>query len=334
MLIGRNSWKFASSPTILSTGVVVGEKEAEGNLQEQFDAHYEDMFLQEKSFEEAQRVMMEDAVTFALQKANLTKEEVNFFLSGDLINQITPTTFAAKSLAIPYFGLFNACATSTESLALSAMIMEANGADYIISGTSSHYAATERQFRFPNEYGGQIPPTAQRTVTGAGAALIGKEGSGPKITSATIGKVIDMGITDPFNMGGAMAPAAVDTLIQHFTDFQIAPSYYDLIVTGDLGVIGREITETLLQENNIQLTPNQYIDCGEFLFKKEQNMLAGGSGAACSSVVTYGYFMQKLMSKEVKRLLFLATGALHSPLSVQQKNSIPCIAHAVAIERI
>src|SRR5699024_10639491 len=168
MLVGRNSWQFSSSPTIISSGVVIGKEEAMGNLQKQYDKSYEDMFINEKSFEAAQQVMMEEAIEFALQKGNITSDKVNFFLSCDLINQISPTTFAAKTTAIPYFGLFNACATSTESLALSAMIMEAKGANYIISGTASHYAATERQFRFPNEYGGQIPPTAQRTITGAG----------------------------------------------------------------------------------------------------------------------------------------------------------------------
>ncbi|HLR42609.1 MAG TPA: stage V sporulation protein AD [Pseudogracilibacillus sp.] len=334
MLVGRNSWQFSSSPTIISSGVVIGKEEAMGNLQKQYDKSYEDMFINEKSFEAAQQVMMEEAIEFALQKGNITSDKVNFFLSGDLINQISPTTFAAKTTAIPYFGLFNACATSTESLALSAMIMEAKGANYIISGTASHYAATERQFRFPNEYGGQIPPTAQRTITGAGTVLIGKQGNGPKITRATIGKVVDMGVTDPFNMGGAMAPAAVDTILQHFKDFQLDATHYDLILTGDLGTIGREVTETLLTDNNIQLKSNQYIDCGEFIFKKEQKMNAGGSGAACSSVVTYGYFLNELMNSKIKRLLFVATGALHSPLSVQQKNSIPCIAHAVALERV
>lgn len=334
MLIGRNSWKFASKPTILSSGVVVGKEEAAGNLQGQYDHAFDDMFMNEKSFEAAQQMMMEKAIDFALKKSDIKTDDVNFLLSGDLINQISPTTFAAKTAAIPYFGLFNACATSTESLALAAMIMEANGANYIISGTASHYAATERQFRFPNEYGGQIPPTAQRTVTGAASLLIGKDGNGPVITSATIGKVVDMGITDPFNMGGAMAPAAVDTILQHFQDFHLDASYYDVILTGDLGIIGREVTEQLLKDSGLQLKKQQYMDCGEFIFTKEQKMKAGGSGAACSSVVTYGYFLNELMQNKIKRLLFVATGALHSPLSVQQKNSIPCIAHAVAIERM
>lgn len=334
MLVGRNSWQFSTKPTIVSSGIVVGKEEAMGNLQNQYDLSYEDMFINEKSFEAAQQVMMEESIEFALQKGNVKSDKVNFLLSGDLINQISPTTFAAKTTAIPYFGLFNACATSTESLALSAIIMEAKGANYIVSGTASHYAATERQFRFPNEYGGQIPPTAQRTVTGSGAVLIGAHGEGPKITRATVGKVIDMGVTDPFNMGGAMAPAAVDTILQHFKDFQLDASHYDVILTGDLGSIGREVTETLLTNNNVHLKNNQYIDCGEFIYKKEQNMNAGGSGAACSSVVTYGYFLNELKNNNIQRLLFVATGALHSPLSIQQKNSIPCIAHAVALERV
>src|SRR5690625_2300566 len=240
MIKGHSTWIFQNNPTIISTGVVGGPFEAEGNIANDFDLLHEDLWLQQNSFEKAQQIMMEEACQIAVKKSGLKKEDVNYFISGDLINQITPTTFAANTIGIPYLGLFSACATTAESLALAALIINSGGASYILSGSSSHNATAERQFRYPTEYGGQKPPTAQWTVTGAGCALVAKSGQGPVITSATIGKVIDMGLTDPFNMGGAMAPAAVDTIIRHLTDCQVDPSYYDVIITGDLGKIGRE----------------------------------------------------------------------------------------------
>lgn len=332
MLIGRSTWVFNNMPTIVSTGVVGGPFEAQGNFMKDFDILHENLWLKQKSFEQAQQVMMEESAQIAVKKANIQKEQVNFFISGDLINQITPTTFAAKTIDVPYFGLFSACATSVESLALAAMIINNNGANYILSGTSSHNAAAERQFRYPTEYGGQKPPTAQWTVTGAGCALVAKSGEGPVITSATIGKVVDMGLTDPFNMGGAMAPAAANTIIRHLKERNVDPSYYDLIITGDLGRIGREASYDLLKQNGVNIKDTQYVDCGVEIYKEDQPVQAGGSGSACSAVVTYGHFLKKMMNGKLNRILFVATGSLHSPMSVQQKNTIPCIAHAVSIE--
>src|SRR5690625_4356092 len=235
-------------------------------------------------------------------------------------------------MGIHYFGLFSACATSMESLALAAFLVNGNGANYVLSGSSSHNAATEKQFRYPTEYGGQKPPTAQWTVTGAGCALVAKTGKGPKITSATIGKVIDMGLTDPFNMGGAMAPAAVDTIMNHLRERNVDPSYYDLIVTGDLGHVGREVSLDLLRENGFKIMDEQYDDCGIIIYRDDQPVLAGASGSACSAVVTYGHLLNLLNQGVYNRILVVATGSLHSPLSIQQNNSIPCIAHAVSIE--
>lgn len=332
MLLGQRTWLFHNQPVIIATGTVGGPFEAQGNLKNDFDILHDDMWLKQKSFEKAQQLMLEEACQIALKKGQVQKEQINFLLSGDLINQITPTTFAAKTLEIPYFGLFNACAITTESLALSAFIINANGANYILSGTASHNAATERQFRYPTEYGGQKPPTAQWTVTGAGCGLIAKEGIGPVVTSATIGKVVDKGMTDPFNMGGAMAPAAVDTIIAHLKERNVDPSYYDLIITGDLGQIGREISLDLLQKKGINIHEEQYVDCGLTIYKKEQPVHSGASGTASSAVATYGHFVKLLNKGELNRILVVATGALHSPLSVQQKDSIPCIAHAVSIE--
>lgn len=332
MLVGRSTWIFNQKPVIISTGTVGGPFEAKGNIYRDFDLLHDDIWLNESSFEKAQQQMMEEASQIALKKSNINTEQVELFISGDLINQMTPTSFTAKALKIPYFGLFSACATTTESLALAAMIINANGANYVLSGSSSHNAATEKQYRYPTEYGSQKPPTAQWTVTGAGCALVAKSGSGPKITSATIGKIVDMGLTDPFNMGSAMAPAVVDTIMTHFKERDIDPSYYDLIVTGDLGRLGREISLELLNKNGLHITEDQYVDCGVMIYKDDQPVQAGASGAACAAVVTYGHLLNLMHQGKVKRMLVIATGSLHSVLSVQQKDSIPCIAHAVSIE--
>lgn len=332
MLIGHSTWQFTNQPRIISTGIVGGPFEAAGRIANDFDILHEDLWLKQNSFEQAQQTMMEESCQIAIKKANIQKEQIQFFISGDLINQITPTTFAAKTIGVPYFGLFSACATSVESLALAAMIVNGNGANYVLSGTASHHAAAERQFRYPTEYGGQKPPTAQWTVTGAGTALVSTSGDGPIITSATIGKVVDMGLTDPFNMGGAMAPAAVDTIIRHLKDRNIEASYYDLIITGDLGEIGHQASYDLLKKQGVTIDQAQYVDCGLLIYNANQAVLAGGSGSACSAIVMYGHHLKRMMQGELQRILVVATGAMHSPMSIQQKMSIPCIAHAVSIE--
>ncbi|MFC0301589.1 stage V sporulation protein AD [Virgibacillus soli] len=332
MLKGHRTWIFDNKPVIISTGTVGGPFEAKGKIPEAFDILHGDTWLEQDSFEKAQQVMLEEACQHAIKNSPIQKEQVEFFIGGDLINQITPTTLAAKTLDIPYFGIFSACATSMEGLALAAFIINAGGANYILSGTASHNSATERQFRYPTEYGGQKPPTAQWTVTGAGCGLLAKAGSGPVVTSATIGKVVDLGITDPFNMGSAMAPAAVDTIITHLKEMGVDHSYYDLIVTGDLGKVGREISFDLLHEKGVPIKEEQFEDCGIAIYKEEQPVLSGGSGTASSAVGIYGHYLKKLTEGKVKRILAVATGALHSPMSMQQKGSIPCIAHAVSIE--
>ncbi|WP_163970832.1 stage V sporulation protein AD [Oceanobacillus halotolerans] len=332
MLTGHSTWIFENKPVITSTGTVGGPFEANGNIPNDFDILHEDMWLKQDSFEKAHQLLMEEACQVTLKKSPIDKGQVEFFISGDLINQITPSNFAAKTMGIPYLGLFNACATSMESLALAAMIINGQGANYILSGSSSHNAAAEKQFRYPTEYGAQKPPTAQWTVTGAGCALVSKNGTGPQVTSATIGKVVDMGITDPYNMGGAMAPAAVDTITTHLKERNIDASYYDLIITGDLGHVGREVSMDLLKQNGININENQYVDCGLTIYREDQPVLAGGSGSACSAAVVYGHFLNQMKEGALNRILVVATGSLHSPLSVQQKDPIPCIAHAVSIE--
>jgi stage V sporulation protein AD len=336
MLRGHQSWIFSNKPVITATGVIGGPFEANGPLSEDFDLLHGDLWMKQETYEKAHRVLLEEAIEITLKKAGITEDNVQFFLAGDLINQMTPTSFAARTAQIPHLGLFGACSTSMEGLALAAFIVNYSGAKYVLTGASSHNAAVEKQFRYPTEYGGQKPPTAQWTITGAGTALVvpAIEGSDPThhILSATIGKVIDMGLTDPFNMGGAMAPAAVDTILAHFKDLELPDDYYDAIFTGDLGEIGRETAYDLLSRNNFSIAKNKFQDCGLLVYDKSQPVLAGGSGAGCSASVLYGHLLQEMKKGNLKRILFVATGALLSPLSFQQNETIPCIAHAVAIE--
>jgi len=306
--------------------------EGEGPLALDFDLVHGDIWLGQDSLEKAERKMLEEACEQAFAKADLNKEAVQFFLCGDLINQITPSCFAARTLSVPFLGLYGACSTSMEALALGSLIIDSGGAQHLICAAVSHNSTVEKQFRYPTEYGGQKPPTAQWTVTGAGAALVGNQGTGPHITSATIGRVIDMGISDPFNMGSAMAPAAVDTITAHFRDLNIGADHYDLIVTGDLGHVGYEIARDLLIKHGLTISEERFTDCGILIYSREQPVFAGGSGCGCSAVVTYGHILKRMKAGELTRVLVVATGALLSPLSYQQKESIPCIAHAVALE--
>ncbi|WP_186577648.1 stage V sporulation protein AD [Aquibacillus kalidii] len=332
MLSGNRTWNFENKPVIISTGAVGGPFEADGNIPNDFDLLHSDLWMNQDSFEKAHKLLMDEACQKALEKAEIQKEQVQFFLGGDLINQITPTSFSAKTLGAPYLGLFGACSTSMEGLALSAFIVNGKGANYILTGASSHNAAVEKQFRYPTEYGGQKPPTSQWTVTGAGAALVSDKGEGPRVTSATIGKVVDMGISDPFNMGGAMAPAAVDTIETHLKERGVDASYYDLIITGDLAHIGREVSLDLFKKNGTKIDESKYVDCGLTVYREEQPVFAGASGAGCSAAVAYGHFLNRMKKGEINKILVVATGALLSPLTTKQKQSIPCIAHAVSIE--
>ncbi|TDT51331.1 stage V sporulation protein AD [Fonticella tunisiensis] len=332
MLKGHQSWIFNSKPVIISSATVVGPFEAQGPLAGDFDILHEDIMLGQDSFEKAEKKLLEQACEIAINKANMKKEDIQFYISGDLMNQIISSSFAARTLGIPYLGIFGACSSSMEGLALASMIVDSKSANYALAGASSHNAAAEKQFRYPTEYGAQKPPTAQWTVTGAGAALVASQGEGPRVTAATIGRVVDMGISDPFNMGGAMAPAAVDTIEAHFRDLDIDASYYDIIATGDLGRVGHRIASDLLAKHGVKIPPEKFTDCGLLIYSEKQPVFAGASGCACSAVVAYGHFLNRMKKGELKRILIVATGALMSPLSYQQKESIPCIAHAVSIE--
>jgi stage V sporulation protein AD len=333
MLRGHQSWLFQNQPVLLATATVVGPEEGKGPLANEFDIIHGDLTIGETTWEKSEKHMMEEATKLAIENAKITKEKVKFYVGGDLMNQIISSSFAARTSAIPFIGVFGACSTSMESLALAALMVDSGNADYSMAGTCSHNCTVEKQFRYPTEYGSQKPPTAQFTVTGAAAAIIAQKGEGPVITRATMGRVIDMGITDPFNMGAAMAPAALDTIEAHFRDFQCNASYYDLIVTGDLAKVGNAILKELFIKHRVDINPSRYNDCGLMIYDLEkQPVQAGGSGCGCSAVVTYGHLYKRIQKGELKRVLVVATGALLSPLSFQQGESIPCIAHAVAIE--
>ncbi|MBU8877492.1 stage V sporulation protein AD [Bacillus sp. FJAT-29790] len=335
MLKGNQSWVFQNRPAIAATGVSGGPFEANGKLAADFDILHDDLWMGQESYEKAHRILLEEAYQAALDKGKLLKEDIQFFIAGDLINQITPTSLTARTNQIPYFGIFGACSTSMEGLALASFIINYQGAKHVLTGASSHNAAVERQFRYPTEYGGQKPPTAQWTVTGAGVALVtANQGDQtlPVTTSATIGKVIDMGLTDPLNMGGAMAPAAADTIIAHFRDMQMDPSEYDLIVTGDLGRIGQNTTYELLINAGLKMDREKFQDCGLLIYQEDQPVHSGASGAGCSATVLYGHLLNQMRQGVYKKILAVATGALLSPLTFQQNETIPCIAHAVSIE--
>lgn len=322
---------FQNPPVIISTASIVGSREGEGPLGKTFDKVVQDSYYGESTWEKAEQRMMLDAMKKALQKANLVESDIDFILAGDLLNQIISANFTARAMAIPFLGLYGACSTMYEGLALGAMLIDGGFADRILVAASSHYSTAERQFRFPTELGVQRPMTAQWTVTGAGAVLLAREGSGPVITHATIGKVIDMGQGDPTDMGSAMAPAAADTITRHLQDTARNPDYYDLIITGDLGAFGKKLTEQLVTQSGYEIS-DRFTDCGILVYNGSQDVHAGGSGCGCSAVVTCGYLMERLKTGVYKRFMGVGTGALLSPCSVQQGETVPGIGHAVVIE--
>jgi stage V sporulation protein AD len=258
--------------------------------------------------------------------------KVDYFLAGDLLNQIITSTFSALQFRVPFLGLYGACSTFCESTSIGAMLIDGGFADQVLCATSSHNASAERQYRYPVEYGGQRKPYAQLTVTGSGALVLGARGEGPRITYVTNGRVVDMGITDPYNQGAAMAPAAVETLMAHFADTGRNPSDYDLIVTGDLATFGHDVAVDYAAKKGLTLGEN-YRDCGAMLFdRQKQQVDSGGSGCGCAAIVTCGHLLKEFGRGKLRRLLVVATGALLSPTTFQQGENIPAVAHAVAIE--
>jgi len=286
----------------------------------------------EKSYEKCESKMQRDAVSGAIKKAGLKRDDIDIMLGGDLLNELSATSLAARNFPSAFLGLYNACSTFSESLIVGAMLISGGYAQNVTCSTSSHFASAERQYRFPLELGNQRPPTSQWTVTGAGALVLSQKGEGPVISMATIGKVVDWGICDVNNMGAAMAPAAMSTLVAHFKETKTKPEDYDLIVTGDLGKHGSEVLVDLMEEEGYVLGDN-YGDCGQMYYKNNQKVFMGGSGCGCSASVLNSYILQKVEEGVYNKVLFVPTGALLSPLSCQQGDTIPCIAHAIVIEK-
>lgn len=332
-ITGRQTWKFQNALYVQSTGTAVGPIEADGPLGEYYDHCYKDLYCEQDNWEMAERHLMTQAIDQCLAKANVQSHEIDLFLAGDLLNQNITSNYVARKQSIPFLCMFGACSTSMETLSVGAALLDGGFANKVVAATSSHNATAERQFRYPTEYGGQKPDTATYTVTGGGAILISKEPSLVKITSATIGKVVDYGVKNPYDMGSAMAPAAADTIQQHLKDLNRTPEDYDLIVTGDLSGIGTPILRELLKEEEIDIS-GVHNDCGLMIYRPDQEVFAGGSGCACSAVVTFGYLIEQLKKGKYKRILVVATGALLSPVMIQQKETIPTIAHGVVFEAV
>ncbi|MCP3032665.1 stage V sporulation protein AD [Halobacillus sp. A1] len=329
---GKQTWSFNKPVYIQATGTVVGPLEGQGPLKAVFDKVYDQLHCNENNWELAERRLMLDAVHYCLQKAGVDKTSIDLFLAGDLLNQNVTGNYVARQLEIPLLGMFGACSTSMETLATGAALIESGYADRAIAAVSSHNATAERQFRYPTEYGGQKPKTATFTVTGSGAALLSTEPSPVRIEAATIGKVMDYGVTDPFDMGSAMAPAAYDTIKTHLEDMGRVPADYDVIATGDLSAVGAPIVRDMLKDDGYHIG-EVHKDCGLLVYHSDQPVFSGGSGCACSAVVTYGKLLEDLKAGTYKRILVVATGALMNPMMLQQKESIPGIAHAVAFTK-
>lgn len=338
---GRQTVIFENKPYIIGRGSIVGQKEGHGPLAPFFDTILTDDMYGEKTWEKGESKMLKEAMKKAVSRAGLETDQIDIMLGGDLLNQLMSSSFAARDMHMPFLGLYGACSTMTESLVLGSMLVDGGFAQNILAGASSHFCTAERQFRLPVEHGNQRPPSAQWTATAAGAVVISsKEKSGIltgrsiRAEAATVGVVIDAGIKDANQMGAAMAPAAVDTLLNHLEDTKRTIDYYDLVVTGDLGFIGKDIMVDLLVGAGIQKEKlfSHYDDCGTMLFSKEQDVHGGGSGCGCSASVFAGHLLKQMEDGKLNRLLLMSTGALLSTISPFQGESIPGIAHAISLE--
>lgn len=328
--ISKNTF-LIENVSILSYASVVSKKEGEGPLGKEFDVINEDSFFGKSTWEKAESEMQRQAVTTALEKANLQNEDIDIMFAGDLLNQCIASTYGLRELDIAIYGLYGACSTMGESLGLASLFVDGGLAKHCVAVTSSHFCSAERQYRFPLEYGGQRTPTAQWTVTGSGSVVVATGKEAPFVKGVTVGKIRDFGITDANNMGAAMAPAAAYIIKQYLTDTGTKPSDYDKIFTGDLGEVGSKLLVDLLKDEQIDISPN-HNDCGKMIYyAKEQDVHAGGSGCGCSASVLCSYILSKIKIGEYKNVLFIPTGAMMSPTSVTQGESIPSVAHLVHI---
>lgn len=330
--VGKQSFKFMSPPVITNTFSIAGPLEGQGPLGARFDTVLEDSYYGEKTWEKTEAKILREAVFNLLNQACLKPTDLDFVLAGDLLDQIVSSNFAMREVEAPFFGLYGACSTLAEGLAVGSMLVDGGFGDRVLVATGSHHDTAERQYRFPTELGVQRPPTSQWTVTGAGSCLLQSQGRGPRVTCATVGRVVDLGSKDPNDMGAAMAPAAADTIRQHLRDFAKEPEDYDLIMTGDLGAVGVELVRTILRKDGLELG-DRFTDGGLLVYDREkQDVHAGGSGCGCSAVVFAGHLAKLFAAGKLRRMLLAGTGALLSPLTFQQAETIPSICHAVAIE--
>ncbi len=329
--LSKRSVRFTTPPNVKAYSSTVGKEEGNGTIGSYFDFIEEDSHFGQDSWEKAESTMQRQTIERALQKANLTTTDIDYMFAGDLINQCTSTTYGIRDLNIPFFGIYGACSTMTEGMLLASMCMDNSLADNIVCATSSHFSTAERQFRFPISYGGQRTPTAQWTCTASGAVVVSHENTPPYIVGGCVGKVVDLGITDVNNMGSAMAPSSADTIKAYLKDTGYKPSDFDYIVTGDLGLVGSKLLIELLQKDNIDIS-KQHKDCGVMMFDIErQDKHSGGSGCGCSASILCAYWLPKVQSGEFKNVLFMSTGALMSPMLLQQGESIPGISHLIHI---
>ena len=328
---GQRTLALGTPPSVLSFANIGGKFEAQGPLSGYFDELSQDSFFGEKTWEKAESAMQKKVVQRALDQARLKPKDIHYILAGDLLNQCIGSSFGLRELGIPFYGLYGACSTMGESLSLAAMLIDGGFAERTAAVTSSHFCTAERQYRMPVPYGSQRTPTAQWTATASGCTILGREGPGPYITHITCGKIVDKGITDPNNMGAAMAPAAYDTLAAFFRDTGTTPGDYGLVITGDLGELGHGIVRDFFSRDGLELGEN-FQDCGLLLYDRDgQDMHAGASGCGCSASVLNGYLLTEMRRGKWKKIVFAPTGALLSPTSSFQGESIPGICHAVCI---
>ena len=328
--MGQHTVIFKKAPVVNGSYAIVGPKESEGPLGRYFDKRLKDDMCGQSTFEKAECSMLAFAIEGAIRKNGSKMEDIDAIISGDLLNQIISASFAARNFSVPFIGLYSACSTMSESLAVGGLLINGGDMKRVVAATGSHFASAERQYRFPLELGNTRPPCAQWTVTGAGGCVLEDSGEGIRITAATFGKVIDYGVTDANNMGAAMAPAAMDTLVTFFRETNTGPDDYDMILTGDLGAYGSMVFEKLMRDRGYE-TEGIHEDCGKLIYYPDEDEIQGGSGAGCSAVVLNSYIFEE-MKKKSKKVIFMATGALLSSLSVEQGEAIPAISHLVLME--
>jgi stage V sporulation protein AD len=332
--LGKQTIRLANPPSIIATSSIAGPKEGDGNFKIYYDVILEDELWGEDSWEKAESKLIKETYFTVVEKSGKSLNEIDYIVAGDLLNQCTASIFGLRSTNVSFFGVYGACSTMAESLSLGSMLIDGGFGKNIVCLTSSHFCSAEKQFRYPLELGSQKSPSSQWTVTGSGGIFLSEEGTGPFVKMITTGKIVDMGIKDPNNMGAAMAPAAADTIVCHFKDTGLDFTDYDIVITGDLGKIGHSLCKEMLEFNGYE-TKGKLYDCGMMIFNTQsQEVFSGGSGCGCAAITLAGYLYKEMLKGSLKNILFVATGALLSTTTSQQGESIPGIAHAVSLSNL